>query len=130
MKTETEQAQWEVAFDETIQMWVVFFNQDRPDSLGERDFETGEKLSPIMCDQIEIGRYHTEAISRLIASAPEFKSVAIEKEAAKERVKELEEGLLIYINADVHSPTETSILSHEQQHRINIIALPILNPQP
>jgi hypothetical protein len=58
-----------LAYDETIKMWVVFYNQDRPDTLGERDFETREKLSPIMCDQIDVARCHTQEQAQLIVTA-------------------------------------------------------------
>lgn len=61
-----------VAYDETIKMWVVFYNQDRPDSLGERDFETGEQLSPIMCDQITVAQCTSKQIADLIAFAPDL----------------------------------------------------------
>jgi len=47
-----------------------------------------------------------------------------------QRVKELEEALLIYINAEKRSPLETSILTHQEQHRINIISMELLNRQP
>jgi hypothetical protein len=56
----------EIAYDETIKLWVVFYSKDRID----HDYETGEELRPIMCDQIDIARCFTKEQAEFIASTP------------------------------------------------------------
>lgn len=42
-----------MAFDPTINKWVVFFTTDRVDY----DYESGQALNPVMCDYHVIGEY-------------------------------------------------------------------------